>query len=211
MSSKFLEEKEFRNFFNILGDLEQREEILAQLAEKIEEGSKVVDIATGSGYFARNFLEREVFLVCVDIDTRALMSLKKELSSISKKAHFEFIISDAAWLPFKEHVFEYSIGWSALVHIKDWRISVEEMFRVSRNIILAEPSGEYAVRAFRDFMYNYSPPSPREWLGEFYRRGSVNIKIKDFVMVVEVKSENRSCAPNVNSSLWVPSSKGREA
>jgi ubiquinone/menaquinone biosynthesis C-methylase UbiE len=41
-------------FFELLGDLETRETALKKLACKINDGERILDLATGSGYLVRN-------------------------------------------------------------------------------------------------------------------------------------------------------------
>jgi ubiquinone/menaquinone biosynthesis C-methylase UbiE len=185
MSSRWLEGRGARDFFRFLGELEQREKVLAELADDVEDGTRVLDIATGSGYLMRNLLGRKVSLTCMDIDPKALLSLRKEMSTREEEeCSIDYICSDAACMPFKSSSFDVSVSWSALAHIEPWQEVVKEMFRVAGKAMTAEPKGEYVVRAFRDFRCKHRPPAPSEVAEEFKRYGEVRIEEDEFLVVI---------------------------
>ncbi len=165
-------------FFELLGDLELRETALKKLACKIKEGDRVLDIATGSGYLVRNLLNKNAFIVCLDMDSKPLSKTKSELPDIN------YVCADARHLPFKGASFDCVVTWSALVHIKDWRGVVDESFRVSKRMLTLEPHGAFSVRAFRDFKCRHSYPDIKEIQAEFEKHGAANIDSMRYVSVI---------------------------
>ncbi len=165
-------------FFELLGNLEIRETALKKLARKIKEGERVLDIATGSGYLVRNLLNKNAFIVCLDVDSKPLSETKSELPDIN------YVCADARHLPFKGTSFDCVATWSALVHIKDWRGVIDESFRVSKRMLTLEPHGAFSVRAFRDFRCSHSYPEIEEIREEFEKHGAANIDRMRYVSVI---------------------------
>jgi ubiquinone/menaquinone biosynthesis C-methylase UbiE len=168
-------------FFELLGSLETREAALKKLASKINDKGRILDLATGSGYLVRNLIDKDAFIVCLDIDFRPLINTKKELSDI------HFVVADARHLPLKSTSFDSVVTWSALVHIEAWREVIDESFRVSKRMLTAEPHGAYCVRAFRDFRCMHKFPNIEEIQKEFEKYGEANIDSLDFISIISSK------------------------
>ncbi len=140
---------------------------------------RVLDVASGSGYLARHLLNRNARIFCIDIDPVALRRTKNELAPSRAPS---FVCCDARRLPFRSGSFDSVLTWSALVHIPEWRMVVNEMFRVSRGIVATcEPKGAYSVRAWRDYRCCHAPPTPEELTRAFAGYGSVERVEKDFL------------------------------
>ena len=119
----------------LLGEIEKREEVLRSVAGYCS--GRVLDVATGSGYLAR---EIQGSIACLDIDARAVARIG------------DVVIGDARRMPFLNESFDVVATWSALAHVAEWRSVVAEMFRVARRLVItAEPKGKLALLAFRDF------------------------------------------------------------
>ena len=169
------------SFFELLGNLQAREEALKKLASKINDQERILDLATGSGYLARNLIDKDVFVVCLDLDFGPLINAKKELSNIL------FVVADARHLPFKRPSFDSVVTWSALVHIDAWREVIEESFQVSKRMLTAEPNGAFSVRSFRDFRCTHKHPEIKEIQKEFEKYSEANIDSLEFISIISSK------------------------
>ncbi len=167
-----------REFFSLIEKIENREHYLRGLCNRIK-GDRILDIATGSGYLIRNLLDLPVAIFCTDIRASAMKKLKSELKDT--KARLYFVCCDATRLPFKSKVFSSAISWSAIAHIQDWQALLREMDRVAEKILLAEPLGEYSLRAFREFALSHEVPEPEE-VADFI---GAEIERKEFFYLVE--------------------------
>lgn len=172
------QEKCNTSFFGLLGNLEIREEALKKLAGKINEGARVLDLATGSGYLVRNLKDKDTFVVCLDLDLKPLIKTREELKDLN------YVCADASHLPFKTSSFDRVVTWSALVHIEDWRGVIDEAFQVSKRILTAEPQGDFQVRAFRDFKCKHTCPGKKELLAEFEKHGRAEVEQVDFISII---------------------------
>lgn len=175
-------------FFELLGNLEIRETALKKLACKINEGERILDIATGSGYLVRNLLDKNAnaFIVCLDVDSKSLSKTRSELPDMN------YVRADARHLPFKNSSFDCVVTWSALVHINDWRGVIDESFRVSKRMLTAEPHGAFSVRAFRDIKCRHSYPDIEEIQAGFEKYGMANIDRMDFISIISTSSSSEN-------------------
>lgn len=151
---------------------------MKKLANNIKVGERILDIATGSGYLVRNLLDKNVFIVCLDIDSKPLIKTKSELPDLN------YVRADAGSLPFKNSAFDCVVTWSALVHVEDWRTVIDESFRVSERVLTAEPHGAFSVRAFRDFRCKHNTPNIEEIKSEFEKHGNTSIEHMDYVSII---------------------------
>ena len=165
-------------FFKLLGSLETRERALLKLTGKINEGERLLDLATGSGYLVRNLVDKDAFVACIDMDSKPLIKTKKELPDL------QFVVADARHLPFKSSSFDRVVTWSALVHIENWKQVIRESFRVSDRMLTAEPHGAYCVRAFRDFKCMHTHPDIKEIKEELEKRGETSVDSGEFISII---------------------------
>ena len=94
-------------------------------------GSTILDIGCGDGYLWTHnlFGLQSKKVVGVDID------FHKKWQKIRDK-NMNFIVCDAMYLPFKKSSFDTVFEKDAIHHIKDKRIAITEMLRVSTNTII---------------------------------------------------------------------------
>lgn len=171
-------------FFRLLSDIELREPLLEEACRKVLEGQKILDIATGSGFFIRNLLQKDVAIVCVDFNPSVLLKLKKELDSIEKRARVYYVCCDATRLPMGDGNVDITTSWSAIAHIPDFRKMMGELKRVTNTkIILVEPTGEYYIRAFRDFRCQHELPGKEKILPELAGFRSKIKEKKGFLLI----------------------------
>ena len=155
------------SFFELLGEIERREEVLRSVAESCS--GRVLDVATGSGYLARKIPGR---VVCLDIDAARVARIG------------DVVVGDARRMPFRNESFDVVASWSALAHIAEWREAVREMFRVARRMVItAEPRGKLALLAFRDFRCGHALEI-EEVVAEFERYARVEVAYHEFFAVV---------------------------
>ncbi len=155
-------------------EYESREKILKKIVEKVY--GSILDLATGSGYLVRNFISKDISVVCTDIDCKALLSLKKEIKK------FNYVCCSIEALPFKDRSFDFVIGWSALVHVKNWKKAIIEALRVSNKLIIAEPNNKLSLLAFRDFKINFKAPSIDD-IVEFCMKNNLKVEREDFELI----------------------------
>lgn len=170
------------SLFDLLEDMEKREAVLRELASLVKNGERALDIATGSGYLARYLIRQNAEVFCVDLDPRALEVAKR---SLGKGVYY--VVADAATLPFKSNAFDIALSWSALVHIQNWIAVLEEMFRTASRAGTAEPEGEFAVRAFRDFSLKHKAPTIKEIEVEFEKHTPTKTVSKGFFSIISSK------------------------
>jgi ubiquinone/menaquinone biosynthesis C-methylase UbiE len=166
------------SFFHFFGHLEERESVLKELASLLSPGERILDVATGSGYLARQMTDQRV--VCLDLDPGVIHRTARLLPG-------SYVCADATRLPFRDASFDSAVAWTGLAHIPDWRGLIREMARVvgsGGRVILAEPKGEYSTRAFRDFRCTHPLPSPGEIGRELEKFGRVEVREREYFVTV---------------------------
>lgn len=105
-----------------------RRQLLGKIA--IKKGSRVLDMASGTGYLAEKLGVAE--LVCTDISIDMLRRART-------KANGDFVLADAHRLPFRSGVFDAAVSSFAMHEISHPANALAEMFRTLK------PGGEIAV------------------------------------------------------------------
>lgn len=108
------------------------------LAEIPREG-RCLEIGVGTGRIALPLAREGVSLVGIDISSEMLHRLMINAGS----SHPPIAIGDATRLPFGDHLFASAIASHVFHLVPDWKIAVDELFRVLRpdGIILASRGG----------------------------------------------------------------------
>ena len=158
----------------MLPEYESRERILKKVAEKVY--GSAIDLATGSGYLVRNFISGDIDIVCTDIDCKSLFMLKNEIKK------FNYVCCSVESLPFKDKSFKFAIGWSALVHVKNWKKAIKEALRVAEKLIVAEPNSKLSLLAFRDFKIEFDAPTINE-IVDFCVKNKLKVEKEDFDLI----------------------------
>lgn len=165
-------------FFDFSSNIEKREPLLAEVVSLLEPGEHVLDIATGSGYLARQMTRQKV--VCVDLDPAVIQKTAAMIPGT-------YVCADAVMLPFKDASFDSAVAWTGAAHVPDWRGLFREMARVTRaggKLIAAEPIGDYSTRAFRDIRCTHPMPSLTEMTEELQKYGNVETLEKDYFAII---------------------------
>ena len=137
-SSKYYEIAE-----SIHKDIDDRSKELFTL---VKEGSKVLDVACGSGVNRKN-LPKNIFYCGIDLSFAGL-SYAKQLGTDNS-----FIKADAERLPLTNGSFDYIISTNAVEHFINPKLIFDEMWRVCKEggcILLIFPN-------FGDYIFNYPP------------------------------------------------------
>lgn len=144
---------------------------LAHAAQRLspEPGERVLDIATGTGWSARNMARMGARTIGVDIAPDLLTAARK------LSAHFDpaidFVEADAEELPFEDGAFDAVISTFGVMFAGDHAAAARELARVCRPggriaLIVWAPAG--AVQEFLGIIGKYNPnpppaPSPLAW------------------------------------------------
>ena len=146
---------------------------LAHAAQRLwaQPGERVLDIATGTGWTARNVARAGAQVVAIDIATE-LLNAAKALSALTTPS-IDFQPADAEALPFADASFDAVISTFGIMFAGDQGRAASEAARVCRpggRVVVAawspEPNG-YIARFFSTIA-KYSPlpapsPSPLTW------------------------------------------------
>ena len=96
-------------------------------AAKVEDGTRVLDVATGAGYAAAAAAERGAVVVGVDFSTTQLTLARRQYPAV------EFREGDADALPFPDGRFDSVISNFGIPHFPNPDTFLQEAFRVLRN------------------------------------------------------------------------------
>ena len=132
-------------------------------------GERVLDVATGTGWSARNVASAGASVTGVDISDE-LLSAARELSA-HVKPPIAFLLADAERLPFEDGAFDGVISTFGVMFAADQRKAAAELARVCRpggRLALATWAPEGAVAEFFQVIGRHSdapPPSasPLAW------------------------------------------------
>ena len=95
---------------------------------KPKQGEILLDAGCGTGLFTLDFLSSGSRVVGLDISLPMLIQAAKKL-----KGHpFQMVLADVLSLPFPENTFDKIVSVTTLEFIKDAKIAVKELFRVTK-------------------------------------------------------------------------------
>jgi SAM-dependent methyltransferase len=144
---------------------------LAHAAQRLnaKSGERILDIATGTGWSARNAARGGASVTAVDI-AEPLLAAARALSAHLRPA-IDFRLADAEQLPFADAGFDGVISTFGVMFAEDQRRAAAEMARVCRpsgRLVLATWTPDGAVAAFFGLLGRYmdAPPpssSPLAW------------------------------------------------
>jgi SAM-dependent methyltransferase len=151
---------------------------LAHAAQRLapEPGERVLDVATGTGWTARNMARAGARVTAVDIAPELLAAAE------ARSAHFDppiaFLEADAEALPFADGDFDAVISTFGVMFAGDQPQAARELARVCRpggRLVLVVWEAEGAVKEFLGIIGKYSPdpppsPSPLAWGDEDHVR-----------------------------------------
>ncbi len=142
---------------------------LAHAAQRLnaKPGQSILDVATGTGWSARNVARTEARVTAVDIAPELLAAAKE----LSRDRPIEFQLADAECLPFPDRSFDSVISTFGVMFAVDQARAARELARVCRpggRLVLATWVPNGAVAEFFGVLAKYSdapPPasSPMAW------------------------------------------------
>jgi SAM-dependent methyltransferase len=144
---------------------------LAHAAQRLcaRSGERVLDVATGTGWSARNVARTGALVSAVDISPD-LLNAAKELSGHVRPS-IDFRIGDAEQLPFSDASFDGVISTFGVIFAQDQKQAADELGRVTRKggrLVLATWRPDGSVAKFLGVIGRHSnaatpPASPLAW------------------------------------------------
>ena len=151
---------------------------LAHAAQRLapDPGERVLDVATGTGWTARNIARAGARVTAVDI-APDLMEAARTLSA-HLDPPIDFQLADAEALPFADQSFDCVISTFGVMFAGDQQQAARELARVCRpggRLALIVWAAEGAVKDFLGIIGKYVPappsgPSPMSWGDEAHAR-----------------------------------------
>ena len=144
---------------------------LAHAAQRLDAraGERILDVATGTGWSARNAARDGAVVIGVDISSELLAAARELASHV--RPPVEFRLGDAERLPFEKGTFDGVISTFGVMFATDQAQAAEELARVCRpggRLVLATWPPKGAVAEFFGLIGRHSgapPPvaSPLAW------------------------------------------------
>jgi ubiquinone/menaquinone biosynthesis C-methylase UbiE len=144
---------------------------LAHAAQRLNArvGERILDVATGTGWSARNVARQGAEVTAVDISPE-LLAAASDLSA-HVKPPIEFLLADAERLPFEDGAFDGVISTFGVMFAMDQAAAAAELARVCRaggRLVLATWAPQGAVAEFFEVIARHSdapppPSSPLAW------------------------------------------------
>ena len=139
MNEEYITDSEFRSYYPKLEGLRAR--IAADLP--VEPGMRILDVATGSAYFAMEVARRDESLriIGIDIAQSDIRNSKRNLKRAGLAGRIEVVQMDATKMSFNAGEFDMAINFTGLedIHMTRGRAGVEETFHQVARVI--KPGG----------------------------------------------------------------------
>ena len=118
------------------------------------DGKRVLEIACGTGRFTVMLAERGADIVGLDISAAMLREGRKKAQSAGVDDHLEFMLGDAARLPFPDDYFD-TVFAMRFFHLADTPAAfLSEMRRVSKGRVFFDTFNSFSTRS----IYNWLLP-----------------------------------------------------
>ena len=151
---------------------------LAHAAQRLapEPGEHVLDVATGTGWSARNVARAGAHVTGVDIAPDLLEAARELCAHLDPPIAFQ--AADAEALPFEDGSFDAVISTFGVMFAGDQQQAARELARVCRpggRLVLVVWAAEGTVKDFLGIIGKYAPapppgPSPMAWGDEAHAR-----------------------------------------
>ncbi|HLO16363.1 MAG TPA: class I SAM-dependent methyltransferase [Anaerolineales bacterium] len=159
-----------RTFLETVNNRSYRESVLQSLFPLINNNSRVLDLGCSDGNLASELIKRNTTLQIVGVDVH-----------INPPARITAALYDGNRLPFPVSSFDMVMAVDVLHHVKDIRVVLEEMTRVSKQYLLIKDHVwdghvlSWLVLSFFDWCTNapfgipcaYNFPTMKRWKGYF--------------------------------------------
>jgi ubiquinone/menaquinone biosynthesis C-methylase UbiE len=200
MAESSLTAKKYRELFRLraegkLDDMECTKRLFELLRPLYFKGIKILDVPCGVGHYFRKLRELgEIEYLGVDLDSEAIR-LAKEVWKDAPNAKFE--VQDASRMNIPNNSIDVAICYNLLLHLKDYKDVLRELFRVSKRYII--------VRSLFDAQASVNKIPVSEDYLEVYKEGVLfyNTYSRDDV-VKFVRSLGRCKVRFINDNLAIP-------
>lgn len=131
--------KKYRELFGLraegkLDDMECTKSLYNILESLYSDGITILDVPCGVGHYFRKIRELgNLDYLGIDLDSEAIAVAKEIWKDVS---HAKFDVQDAANLNFEDNSFDVVYCYNLLLHLKDYKKVLEELFRVSKRYII---------------------------------------------------------------------------
>jgi len=103
-------------------------QLIRKIVQELSSYKTVLDVGVGTGRFAKPIQDNGFEVVGIDISKRMIeKAIEKSVDNI--------LLGDACYLPFKDDSFDAAICIHILHLIKDWKMALQEICRVTRKIM----------------------------------------------------------------------------
>ena len=110
------------------------------------QGKHIIDMGCGTGKVAEHFIRMNRAIVTgLDIAPGAVRTALKRSKNFNYNDQFDGVAGDMECIPFQDKSFDFALVTTALHHVPNWRIAIEEMIRVAREGIIIDESVDAAV------------------------------------------------------------------
>lgn len=139
-----------------LVDSLQKRAVLAGVDSLNLVGKRVLDVACGTGRFARLFRSQGADVIGLDL-SRAMLNQARDHQSAES-----YVEASALQLPFKDGAFDIAVSVNAFNHLPVFEEAINEICRVSKRVILGLPHRSsflflaYFYRILRGWGYRYT-------------------------------------------------------
>lgn len=135
--------EEFDYFEKRIGPAEHEEQrvhevIISQVPKNVK---SILDVGCGSGWVAKEFLQKKIIVISLDISKSNPQKIKQLYPS---ENHFQ-IVSDSFKLPFASDSVDCVIASEIIEHVVDPKVFLKELFRVVKKngrLIISTPYKE---------------------------------------------------------------------
>lgn len=175
-----------RRALGVEPEMESAKELIRLLAPVYRPGMRVLDVGCGGGHFARSLRQLDAQVRYTGMDfTGYYLAVAEDVWRHTP--HVQFIGGDAYRIPVEDASFDAVTCVTVLQNLPDYRQPVQELMRVSREVVLMRLLlGEltHVIHRFekpdapRDFTY-YNIWSSTELVGFLYQLGARRVDVLD--------------------------------
>jgi ubiquinone/menaquinone biosynthesis C-methylase UbiE len=147
--------------FGVVAEVLAPEELQFYSRLNVPKGSKVLDVACGSGTIALEASRHGANAKGLDIVEDLIRQAKERAAAEGLKA--EFIVGDAEDLPYGDNEFDYVISMFGAMFAPRPEIAASELFRVCKpggTVAMGNWTDEGEISEFFDVVASFAPPMP---------------------------------------------------
>lgn len=134
-----------------------RKDVMKQM--QVEEGSKALDVCTGTGDWAialADYVGDSGEVIGLDF-SKNMLSIAEEKLSEDHKNYLKFVYGNAMDLPYEDNSFDYVTIGFGLRNVPDYMKVLEEMYRVVKpgGLVVCLETSQPTMPVFRQLYYFY--------------------------------------------------------